>query len=174
MESEKRALLIFKQGLKDPSERLSSWEVEHDCCKYWAGVVCDNTTGHVLELHLRNQIPVDDWVEHENSTLGGKINPSLLSLKQFRYLDLSGNDFGGIPIPSFIGSLASLEYLNLSDANFGGTIPHQLGNVSTLRFLSLGGYNEFHVKGGSLQWLPLLPHLEHLDLRAVDLTKAPD
>ncbi|KAF7130311.1 hypothetical protein RHSIM_Rhsim10G0009300 [Rhododendron simsii] len=173
LESEKRALLIFKQHLKDPSERLSSWEVKHDCCRYWAGVVCDNTTGHVLELHLQNQISVDHWVEHENSTLGGEINPSLLSLKQLRYLDLSGNDFGGIPIPSFIGSLASLEYLHLSDARFGGTIPRQLGNVSTLRFLSLGGYNEGDVKGGSLQWLPHLPHLEHLDLSGVNLTTSP-
>ncbi|KAG5527078.1 hypothetical protein RHGRI_028113 [Rhododendron griersonianum] len=171
LESEKRALLIFKQGLKDPSERLSSWEVEHDCCNYWAGVVCDNTTGQVLELHLRNT--VNHW-QNENSTLGGEINPSLLSLKQLRYLDLSGNDFGGMPIPSFIGSLASLEYLNLSDASFGGTIPRQLGNVSTLHFLSLGGNYELDVKGSGLQWLPLLPHLEHLDLSSVNLNKAPD
>ncbi|KAG5527628.1 hypothetical protein RHGRI_028524 [Rhododendron griersonianum] len=172
LESEKRALLIFKQELKDPSERLSSWEVEHDCCKHWAGVVCDNTTGHVLKLHLRNQIPYG--AGFKKSTLGGEINPSLLSLKQLRYLDLSRNDFGGMPIPSFIGSLASLEYLNLSSARFGGTIPRQLGNVSTLRFLSLGGNYELDVKGVGLQWLPLLPHLEHLDLSRVDLTKAPD
>ncbi|KAF7128966.1 hypothetical protein RHSIM_Rhsim10G0009400 [Rhododendron simsii] len=172
LESEKRDLLIFKQGLKDPSERLSSWEVEHDCCRYWAGVVCDNTTGHVLELHLRNQIPYGHGFYY--STLGGEINPSLLSLKQLRYLDLSGNDFGEIPIPYFIGSLASLEYLNLSNARFGGTIPRQLGNVSTLRFLSFGGNYGLDVKGSGLQWLPLLSHLEHLDLSSVDLTKAPD
>ncbi|KAF7129337.1 hypothetical protein RHSIM_Rhsim10G0010700 [Rhododendron simsii] len=174
LESEKQALLIFKQHLKDPSERLSSWEVEHDCCKYWAGVVCDNTTGHVLELHLRNQMPGHDWFENDKSNLGGEINPSLLSLKQLRYLDLSRNNFGGMPIPSFIGSLASLEYLNLSDSRFGGTIPHQLGNVSTLRFLSLGRNYELYVKGGGLQWLPHLSHLEHLDLRGVNLTKSPD
>lgn len=125
LESEKRALLTFKQDLKDPSKRLSSWEVEYDCCKYWAGVVCDNITGHVLELHLRNQIP-GDLEFNVNSTLQGEINPSLLSLKRLRYLDLSRNYFGGRPIPSFIGSLVSLEYLNLSNSRFGGVIPRNL------------------------------------------------
>ncbi|XP_058187618.1 receptor-like protein EIX2 [Rhododendron vialii] len=174
LESEKRALLIFKQHLKDPSERLSSWEAKHDCCNYWAGVVCDNTTGHVLELHLQNQILGVDGFGNDNSTLGGEINPSLLSLKQLRYLDLSRNDFEGIPIPSFMGSLASLEYLNLSEARFGGMIPRQLGNVSTLRFLSLRGNYDLDVTGGGLQWLPLLPHLEHLDLSSVDLINVPN
>ncbi|KAL3635733.1 hypothetical protein CASFOL_020280 [Castilleja foliolosa] len=51
---EKKALLKFKASLADPSERLSSWKTEYDCCR-WAGVECDKATGHVIELHLGNR-----------------------------------------------------------------------------------------------------------------------
>ncbi|KAL7259398.1 hypothetical protein ACSBR1_005322 [Camellia fascicularis] len=104
--------------------------------------------------------------------LRGEINPSLLNLKHLKHLDLSLNDFGGMPIPFFIGSLASLRYLNLSEAGFVGTIPHQLGNLSILRFLSLKSFLSMNVE--KLQWLLDLSHLEHLDLSYVNLTKAPN
>ena len=52
IETEKLALLNLKQGLLDPSHRLSSW-VGDDCCK-WRGVVCSNRTGHVIKLSLRS------------------------------------------------------------------------------------------------------------------------
>ncbi|XP_020097087.1 LRR receptor-like serine/threonine-protein kinase ERL2 [Ananas comosus] len=52
VETERNALLAVNVGLTDPGNRLSSWEGQ-DCCK-WRGVVCSNTTGHVLKLNLRN------------------------------------------------------------------------------------------------------------------------
>ncbi|KAI5336902.1 hypothetical protein L3X38_016171 [Prunus dulcis] len=52
-QNERQALLMFEQDLKDPSNRLLSWVCEGDCCN-WTGVVCDNFTGHVRELHLGN------------------------------------------------------------------------------------------------------------------------
>ncbi|CAL5424094.1 unnamed protein product [Camellia sinensis] len=174
--SEKQALLSFKQELKDPSNRLSSWDVEDDCCK-WAGVVCDKLNGHVIELHLQNPnstTPVVGKV-HQSSALGGKIDPSLINLTRLNYLDLSQNDFGGIHIPRFIGSLANLHYLSLSGAGFGGTIPHQLGNLSSLRFLSLSGggsYPGVKLSVVNLQWLSGLSRLERLDFSQVNLKKA--
>ncbi|KAL5738288.1 hypothetical protein ACOSP7_031049 [Xanthoceras sorbifolium] len=53
IERERQALLTFKQDLIDPSNRLASWIGDGDCCN-WAGVVCHNVTGHVLQLQLRN------------------------------------------------------------------------------------------------------------------------
>ncbi|KAF6144032.1 hypothetical protein GIB67_017640 [Kingdonia uniflora] len=128
---EKHALLTFKQGLTDPSHRLSSW-VGDNCCT-WEGVGCDNMTGSVVRLDLIN--PYDTYNEYrayKMAQLGGEINPSLLELKHLKSLDLSWNDFNGTSIPDFLGSLKSLQYLNLSYAGFGGKLPHQLGNLEHL------------------------------------------
>ncbi|KAL4618402.1 hypothetical protein ACB092_06G007400 [Castanea dentata] len=168
IESERHALLNFKQHLEDPSNRLASWTAaaasDVDCCD-WIGVVCDNRTGHVLQLNLTT--PDDKW----SSEFGGKINPSLLDLKHLIYLDLSGNYFGGTHIPKFLGSMGSLRYLNLSNAGFGGLIPRQLGNLSNLQYLNLG-LNNLYVM--NLQWFSGLPLLQHLDLSSANLSQASD
>ncbi|CAL5367032.1 unnamed protein product [Camellia sinensis] len=164
--TEKQALLKFKQDLKDPSNRLSSWAGDN-CCQ-WSGVVCDNFTGHVHVIHLPYNYSDADchyngsyseyeacWRHHQ---LGGKINPSLLDLKHLRYLDLSGNHFGGIRIPSFIGSIGSLRYLDLSGAEFSGAIPHQLGNLTMIRYLDLS-FNYLYLQGQ----IPLSTQLQSLE-----------
>ncbi|XP_065624711.1 receptor-like protein EIX1 [Quercus suber] len=185
IESERHALLNFKQHLTDPSNRLASWAAatsDVDCC-HWVGVVCHNRTSHVLQLHLRTFYPLYDelttddaqyeaqWEAYERSMFGGKINPSLLDLKHLIYLDLSYNYFGGTHIPKFLGSMGSLRYLNLSHAGFVGLIPHQLGNLSNLHYLDLG-HNNLYVK--NLQWLSGLPLLQHLDLSSANLSQASD
>ncbi|GLT94938.1 hypothetical protein SLE2022_126490 [Rubroshorea leprosula] len=173
IESEKEALLKFKQGIVDRTNRLASWHSDGDCCK-WTGIVCNNVTGHVIELNLRVP-PLDDYYDdeayeaYERSWLGGKISPSLLHLKHLSYLDLSNNDFKGIHIPKFIGSLRSLRYLNLSLSVFGGKVPHHLGNLSYLKYLDLGN-NDLHVE--TLHWLSSLSSLEYLDLSSVNLSQA--
>ncbi|KAF2316399.1 hypothetical protein GH714_041740 [Hevea brasiliensis] len=185
IESEREALLQFKHGLKDPSNRLSSWDRDADCCE-WPGVICDNLTNHVLELHLRTLSKDEyyafnasgDYDEYwERSTFRGKISQSLLNLKHLKYLDLSNNNFEGIHIPKFLGSMKSLRYLNFSGAGFGGMIPHQLGNLSNLQYLNLEGdgyyyYPEIYVE--NLDWLSSLSSLEFLDLSSVNLSKALD
>ena len=93
IEEERKALLEFKHGLYDPSGRLSSW-IGADCCK-WTGVDCNNRTGNVVKVDLRDR---------GFFLLGGEISGSLLDLKHLTYLDLSLNDFQGIPIPNFLGS----------------------------------------------------------------------
>ncbi|KAH9651447.1 hypothetical protein KPL70_026742 [Citrus sinensis] len=189
LESEREVLLRFKQDLQDPSNRLASWIGDGDCC-LWAGVICDNVTGHILELNLRNPfnyyVQPDQFEANPRSMLVGKVNPSLLDLEHLSYLDLSFNDFQGVQIPRFIGSMGNQKYLNLLGSQFGGVIPHQLGNLSSLRYLDLSrnflyvgpipeglqnltslkhlGLPFNHFSSSVPKWFDRLTHLEHLSL----------
>ncbi|CAL2252907.1 unnamed protein product [Prunus armeniaca] len=174
IEEERSALLSFKQDLKDPYGRLSSW-VGRDCCQ-WEGISCTNRTGHVAKVDLRNPCSYDDeeGTYYNQSWLGGKINRSLLSLKYLNYLDLSCNYFDGIHIPKFFGDLKSLRYLNISSASFSGEIPPSLGNLSKLNYLDLGNsfYNtrSFEMHSKNLNWLSHLSSLKYLNLNGVNLS----
>ncbi|KAL5864390.1 hypothetical protein ACOSQ3_001904 [Xanthoceras sorbifolium] len=188
IQTKRKALLSFKQDLSDPSNRLASWvgdadgdgDGDGDCCK-WAA--------HLQNLYLKYLILMQDvytspvtveaeYEAYERSLLGGKINPSLLDLKHLIYLNLSGNNFEGIQIPKFLGSMENLRYLNLSNAGFSGMIPHEIGNLSHIRYLDLNHkyqYNDsttLHVE--NLFWLSGLSLLEHLDLSGVNLSRTSD
>ncbi|XP_076895394.1 receptor-like protein EIX2 [Bidens hawaiensis] len=189
MDDERQALLQFKHGLIDDAGRLASWVTEEnsDCCK-WAGIACDNVTGHVHKIHLPGKYCYfADYTSEKayeecwkQRRLRGDLSPSLLNLKQLKHLDLSLNDFGEKQIPRFVGSLRNLRYLNLSRSRFGGTVPPQLGNLSELRTLGLGSFYESFYESGepismmNMQWLSGLRFLHHLDMSGLDLSKAID
>ena len=147
-EKDKQALLNFKQGLSDSSKVLLSWSDQEDCSR-WNAVVYDNKTGRVTELRLSERL------------FGGEISSSLLQLEHLNYLDLSRNDFNRTPIPTFLGSMASLTHLDLSYSNFSGHIPHQLGNLSNLRYLDLSGNN--YLYADNFHWMSNLSSIQYLD-----------
>ncbi|GKV30347.1 hypothetical protein SLEP1_g39164 [Rubroshorea leprosula] len=156
IESERQALLAFKQSLVDEYGRLSSWgseEEKKECCK-WEGVQCSNTTGHVTVLEL--------------SQLRGNLSPSLFELYHLTYLNLSRNDFNLSPVPKSIGSLNKLQHLVLCFCNLSGSLPSQLANLTSLQSLDLR-YNKFDIK--NLEWLSPLSYLQFLDLGGNDLSK---
>ncbi|KAL7171733.1 hypothetical protein ACSBR2_036405 [Camellia fascicularis] len=172
IEIERKALVEFKKGLTDPSGLLSSW-VGNDCCT-WMGIGCSNQTGNVVALELGNLGDCYDkkigYAPATNSScLGGEVSSSLLNLKYLNYLDLSMNDFHGITIPNFLGSLEKLSYLDLSYASFGGMIPPHLGNLSNLHHLDLFALSSWV---SNLDWLVGLSSLRYLNLGYVNLTLA--
>ncbi|RVW41708.1 LRR receptor-like serine/threonine-protein kinase EFR [Vitis vinifera] len=172
VERERQALLRFKHGLVDDYGILSSWDTR-DCCQ-WRGVRCSNQSGHIVMLHL--PAPPTEFEdeykflrgEDEYKSLRGEISPSLLELEHLTHLDLSCNDFERSPIPSFLASLSKIQYLNLSQANFTGRLPSQLGNLSNLLSLDLS-YNDF--EGRPIPpFLASLPKIQHLSLFYANFT----
>ncbi|KAK7844712.1 receptor-like protein eix2 [Quercus suber] len=155
IQTEREALLSFKEGLDRTDEygwHPDDW-VGEDCCQ-WDGVECNNKSGHVTKLFLKN------W------RLSGKISSSLIHLKYLNYLDFSGNNFTGIQIPQFFGMLENLMYLNLSYTYFSGEIPH-LNNLSRLTHLDLSNSLTY---AENLDWLSGLSSLKYLDMGHVDLS----
>ncbi|XP_059595739.1 receptor-like protein EIX1 [Vitis vinifera] len=185
VESEQKALIDFKSGLKDPNNRLSSWKGSTYC--YWQGISCENGTGFVISIDLHNPYPRENVYENWSSmNLSGEISPSLIKLKSLKYLDLSFNSFKAMPVPQFFGSLENLIYLNLSSAGFSGSIPSNLRNLSSLQYLDLSSeylddidsmylydidseyFNNLFVE--NIEWMTDLVSLKYLSMNYVNLS----
>ncbi|KAJ0039278.1 hypothetical protein Pint_23929 [Pistacia integerrima] len=164
-----QALTDFKNGLKDPRNRLSSWQGSN-CCQ-WQGISCDNSTGAVVTIDLRDPYPMafDTSSRYASWNLSGELRSSLIKLKSLQYLDLSTNTFNDTLIPEFLGSLENLRYLNLSKSGFSGAVPSSLGNLSRLQYLDVST-ELFGLSADSLEWVTGLVSLKYLAMNSVDLS----
>ncbi|XP_048421903.1 receptor-like protein EIX1 [Pyrus x bretschneideri] len=183
IESEREALIAFKQGLVDDYDLLSSWgreEHKQDCCQ-WLGVHCSNRTNHVTQLHLGWSYLDQAYALQQKGRpqntyyyLQGKMmSPKLIKLKHLKYLDLSQINFNGSQVPDFIGSLSNLRHLDLSYASFGGQFPSQVGNLTHLQHLDLS-FNHFANVEDLNSWMPHLSALTYLDLSGSNLSNVRD
>jgi Leucine-rich repeat (LRR) protein len=125
-------------------QKVMSWTLEgdnSDCCS-WDGVVCDESTGHVIGLDL------------SSSCLFGSINSTstLFHLVHLQSLNLTNNNFNYSQIPSQIGDLSRLTDLNLSWSHFSGQIPFEISQLSHLSSLDLSQ--------DYFEYVPEYPHLE--------------
>ncbi|KAK2366066.1 receptor protein EIX2 [Trifolium repens] len=164
VETERQALLKFKDAIIHGNANFTSWKGE-GCCK-WEGISCDNLTGHVTSLYLQ---PLDysSWPE----VYKGKLDSSICKLQHLTSLNLKNNYLQG-NIPKCIGSLGQLIELKLSGNQFVSVIPSSLRNLSNLQTLDLS-YN-YYMISNNLEWLSHLSNLRYLDLSYVNLTLAID
>ncbi|KAM0048644.1 putative leucine-rich repeat-containing, plant-type, leucine-rich repeat domain superfamily [Helianthus debilis subsp. tardiflorus] len=123
-------LLQFKENMSiNNHSKVASWKPDgarRHCC-LWDGVEC--SLGHVIGLDL------------SSSFLSGPIssNNSLFNLIHLHKLNLADNNFCYSKIPSGIGRLSKLAYLNLSYSAFSEDIPKQISQLRNLVSLDLTG-----------------------------------
>ena len=96
-----------------------------------------------------SEAPLEEWhgvssdghggvvnLQLENNRLLGTLPTALGYLGNLRWLNLRGNQLHG-SIPPALGHTANLRWLSLSDNQLGGAIPPQIGRLASLTVLDL-------------------------------------
>ena len=110
-------------------------------------VVDEDGTRHVPTLDMSgwevSEVPMNVFGHTElvvlnlsNNNLSGALQAEVRHLKNLERLDLSYNQFTGVPAE--VGQLSKLRYLDLSHNQLTG-LPYELGNLQNLETLVLTG-----------------------------------
>ncbi|EOA23453.1 hypothetical protein CARUB_v10016642mg [Capsella rubella] len=167
-------LIVFKADLRDPQQKLASWnEDDYTPCS-WTGVKCHPRTNRVTELNLDGfslsgrigrgllQLEFLHKLSLSNNNLTGIINPNLLlSLVNLKVVDLSSNALSGSLSDGFFRQCGSLRVLSLAKNKLTGKIPVSISSCSSLAALNLSS-NRFSGSMPSGIWS--LNTLRSLDL----------
>ncbi|XP_030476500.1 receptor-like protein 53 [Syzygium oleosum] len=142
---------------------MLSWNADTDCCS-WAGVTCDQMTGHVIRLELGCHPPnfscyssAGSSNSTELSTLGpltlssshkaerpsgSNSNTLLQNLTKLRVLTLDGLNMSGIDVSHLMNLSPSLEVLSLSSCKLRGMLAAKIFLLPKLTCLDLSGNKE--------------------------------
>ncbi|TVU33168.1 hypothetical protein EJB05_24954 [Eragrostis curvula] len=139
-------LLKIKNDWGSPSA-LSSWSSMNRTYCSWKGVSCDN--GHVTALsfpsfNISNPIPPSicsltnlSYIDLSYNNLTGEFPTAFYSCLALQYLDLSNNGFSG-SLPADINKLSpGMQHLNLSSNSFTGSVPAGIAGFPKLKSLVL-------------------------------------
>ncbi|XP_028751894.1 receptor-like protein 35 [Neltuma alba] len=182
-----RRLLISKQGIVDPSTRLSSWSNLPDCCQ-WHGVECDLfifkliifhywlsrlpslTTPNSGDIRLPSEIvwvqslalpPLETLDLHDCNLTSSILSRRYANFSSLSYLDLGLKDFtNGLANWLFNVSKDHLSDLFLRQCNLRGRMPDFSG-YRNLMYLDL---STSRLRGSIPDWLGQLDILAYLDV----------
>lgn len=149
------ALLAFKKGIThDPAGFITdSWNDEsidfNGCPASWNGIVCNGASvagvvldGHeisgVADLSVFANLTMLVKLSMANNNFSGSLPSNLGSMKSLKFMDISNNRFSG-PIPEDIGNLRSLQNLSLARNNFSGPLPESIDGLTSLQSLDVSG-----------------------------------
>nr|XP_028957508.1 receptor-like protein 6 [Malus domestica] len=117
--------LTFHDDGSPVSSKFVSWDSSTDCCS-WVGVTC-SSNGRVVGLDISCQ----------HISGGIDSSSSLFDLQHLQSLNLADNTFvEGFCIPSAIGKLTNLRYLNLSN-DCVRKIPVEISHLTRLEVLDI-------------------------------------
>ena len=118
-------MVLLDHALNDPIRPVVSQAALDEC--EWAGVVCDEETGEVVQIN---------W---EGQQMNGQLVEEMRHLGRLERLDLSNNELVGTL--DYIYEIKSLTELFLNNNKFTGTLSEQVGLLRNLDKLYLG-HNE--------------------------------
>lgn len=107
----------------------------------------DGSSGDTLDLSGKGLEQVPSYVfqrteieilDLSNNDLHGALQGEVRFLSNLKVLNLSNNNFTGLPAE--IGQLSNLEVLDLSNNSLTG-LPYELGNLKNLKTLDIRGNN---------------------------------
>ena len=161
VDSDRAVLVALYESTDGPNWANSENWLTDAPLEDWYGVGTDRS-GRVSRLDLN---PALRGQPSRSQGLSGPIPTVLGQLSNLTWLDLGNNRLTG-PIPPELGRLANLAWLNLGNNRLSGPIPPALGGLADLTYLNLG-YN--NLTGPIPATFGRLAGLNSLTLRGNDL-----
>lgn len=110
-----------------------------------AKTLLESNTSNTLDLSGQNLTKAPEYIfartnteslDLSNNKLTGSLQAEIRKLENLTSLDLSDNEFTGVPAE--VGQLTNLRILDLSNNQLTG-LPYELGNLSNLSELDISG-----------------------------------